>query len=139
MWDSEESIKKKKSVDKRGAESDEAYVRNRLGDMAKSKNILVINDESHHAWRNRSEEKIKGVSKKDEERATCWVRGLDRIHKSRGILTCLDFSATPFAPSGTKGKASYEIDLFSWIVSDFGLMDAIESGLTKTPRFVVKR
>ena len=106
--------------------------------MAKSKNILVINDEAHHAWRNRSEEKIKGISRKDEDRATCWVRGLDRIHKSRGILTCLDFSATPFTPSGTKGKASYEIDLFSWIVSDFGLMDAIESGLTKTPRFVVR-
>ena len=138
MWESEEAIEKKRSVDKRGAKSNEAYVRDILGDMAKSKNILVINDEAHHSWRHRREEKIKGVSKKDMDMATCWVKGLDRIHKTRGISTCFDFSATPFAPSGTKGKASYEADLFSWIVSDFGLMDAIESGLTKTPRFVVR-
>ena len=33
-WDSEEKLSKKKSVDKRGAKSDEAYVREVLGDMA---------------------------------------------------------------------------------------------------------
>lgn len=60
---------------------------------------------------------------------------MDRIHKRRGILTCFDFSATPFAPTG---KASGEETLFRWIVSDFGLNDAIESGLVKTPRVVVR-
>ena len=50
----------------------------------------------------------------------------DRIHRARGILGCLDFSATPFAPSG---KKSSEEALFGWIVSDFGLNDAIEAGL----------
>ena len=138
MWDSEEAIQKRKSVDKRGAKSDEAYIRDVLGDMNRAKNILVINDEAHHAWRNRSEERQKGIDKKEEERATCWVKGLDRIQKARGILSCFDFSATPFAPTGTKVMASYKEDLFSWIVSDFGLMDAVESGLTKTPRFVVR-
>ena len=82
------------------------------------------------------------MSKKElaeaEKTATCWIEGLDRIHKARTILTCFDFSATPYTPSGTKSKKSYEADLFSWIVSDFGLPDAIESGLTKTPRFVVR-
>ena len=138
MWDSEESIQKRKSVDKRGAKSDEAYIKDILGGMARAKNILVINDEAHHAWRKRSEEKQKGIDKEEEKMATCWIQGLDRIHKTRGILTCFDFSATPFAPTGTKGRSSYEEDLFSWIVSDFGLMDAVESGLTKTPRFVVR-
>ena len=57
------------------------------------------------------------------------------MHRSRGILTCYDFSATPFTPSG---KKSSEEALFDWIVSDFGLNDAIESGLVKTPRVVVR-
>lgn len=69
------------------------------------------------------------------DEATVWVGGLDRIHRARGILRCYDFSATPFAPSG---KQSYEEALFGWIVSDFGLNDAIESGLVKTPRVVVR-
>ena len=133
MWDSEVAIQKKRSIDKRGAKSDEAYIRDVLGDMARAKNILVINDEAHHAWRNRSEEKQKGIDKEEEKRATFWVKGLERIQTARGILSCFDFSATPFAPTGTKGRASYKEDLFSWIVSDFGLMDAVESGLTNPP------
>jgi type III restriction enzyme len=134
QWDSEERIAKRKSVDKRGAKSDEAYVREVLGDMATASNILVINDEAHHAWRVPAEAKVKGVKREDEE-ATIWVGGLDRIHRSRGILKCFDFSATPFAPTG---KRSSEEALFSWIVSDFGLNDAIESGLVKTPRVVIR-
>jgi len=67
--------------------------------------------------------------------ATKWVGGLDRIHRARGILTCYDLTATPFAPTGRK---SGEETLFGWIVSDFGLNDAIESGLVKTPRVVVR-
>ena len=55
-----------------------------------------------------------------------WISGLDRIHKTRRILSCYDFSATPFAPSGKKND---EEALFGWIVSDFGLNDGIESGL----------
>ncbi len=50
-------------------------------------------------------------------------------------MTCYDFSATPLAPSG---KKSSEEALFAWIVSDFGLNDAIESGLVKTPRVVIR-
>jgi type III restriction enzyme len=134
-WESEDKIRKKRSVDKRGAKSDEAYAREVLGEMASARNLLVINDEAHHAWRVPAESKIKGVSKDEIEEATKWVGGLDRINKARGILTCYDFSATPFAPSG---KKSSEEALFDWIVSDFGLNDAIEAGLVKTPRVVVR-
>lgn len=135
QWDTDEKLKKKKSVDKRGAKSDEAYVREVLEELANSKNIVVINDEAHHAWRIPAESKIKGVAKEDIEEATKWIGGLDRIHKARGILNCYDFSATPFAPSGKKAS---EEALFGWIVSDFGLNDAIESGLVKTPRVVIR-
>jgi DNA modification methylase len=134
-WETEERIARKRSVDKRGAKSLEAYVRDVLGEMAKRHNLLVINDEAHHAWRVPAESKIKGVTKEEIEEATKWIGGLDRIHQARGILTCYDFSATPFAPSGKKGS---EEALFPWIVSDFGLNDAIESGLVKTPRVVVR-
>ncbi len=134
-WDSPEKLAKKKSVDKRGAKSDEAYVREVLGEMANASNILVINDEAHHAWRIPAESKVKGLKKEDIEEATIWVGGLDRIHRARGILRCHDFSATPFAPSG---KKSSDEALFGWIVSDFGLNDAIEAGLVKTPRVVIR-
>jgi type III restriction enzyme len=134
-WDTDEQIAKKKSVDKRGAISDEAYVREVLGDMANARNIIVINDEAHHAWRIPAESKIKGVSKEEITESTVWIGGLDRIHKTRGIIRCFDLSATPFTPTGKKTK---EEALFPWIISDFGLNDAIESGLVKTPRVVVR-
>jgi len=134
-WDDEAKLAKKRSVDKRGVKSDEAYVRDVLGEMAKANNIMVINDEAHHAWRVPAESKVKGVKKQDIEEATVWVSGLDRIHAARNIICCYDFSATPFAPSG---KRSTEEALFDWIVSDFGLNDAIESGLVKTPRVVIR-
>ncbi len=138
-WEGEEQIKKRRSVDKRGAKSDEVYTREVLGEMAGARNLLVINDEAHHAWRVNWEAEGKYLRQRDlkdsAEEATVWIGGLDRLHRSRGILTCYDFSATPFTPSG---KRSSEEALFGWIVSDFGLNDAIESGLVKTPRVVVR-
>jgi len=137
-WESAERIKNRKSVDKRGAKSDRAYTGEVLGDMSTARNILFINDEAHHAWRVNPEAQGKYLRLRDmkdsAEEATIWVSGLDRIHRTQGILACYDFSATPFAPSGSRGS---EEALFDWIVSDFGLSDAIESGLVKTPRVVV--
>lgn len=138
-WESEEQLKKRRSVDKRGVKSDEAYTREVLGEMAGAHNLLVLNDEAHHAWRVNWEAEGKYLRARDlkdsAEEATVWIGGLDRLHRSREILKCYDFSATPFTPSG---KKSNEEALFGWIVSDFGLNDAIESGLVKTPRVVVR-
>lgn len=138
-WETEEQIKRKKSVDKRGAKSDEAYVREVMEEMAGARNVIVINDEAHHAWRVNPEAAGKYMRERDMKdsavEATVWVGGLDRIHSTRGILKCYDFSATPFYPSGK--KVTEEV-LFNWIVSDFGLNDAIESGLVKTPRVVIR-
>lgn len=126
-------------VVKKGEESDEAFTRRALWDFSDAKNILVINDEAHHAWRTNTKAEGKywrvGEEKDSAEEATIWIGGLDRINRTRGILSCHDFSATPFAPSG---KISSEETLFGWIVSDFGLNDAIESGLVKTPRVVIR-
>ena len=138
-WESEQQLEKKKTVDKRGALSDEAYVRQVMGNMQNAKNLIVINDEAHHAWRVNPESVGKYTRTRDMKdsatEATIWIGGLDRIHAKRGILRCYDLSATPFTPSGNK---SSEEALFSWIISDFGLNDAIEAGLVKTPRVVIR-
>ncbi len=134
-WDSDDKIKKRRSVDKRGAKSDEAYAREVLGELANSKNFLVINDEAHHAWRIPAGTKLKRDEKQDAEEATIWIGGLDRLNQARGIQAVYDFSATPFTPTG---RTSDSENLFGWIVSDFGLTEAIESGLVKTPRVVIR-
>lgn len=138
-WETEEQAQKRRSVDKRGVKSDEAYTREVLGSLASVRNLLVINDEAHHAWRVNWEAEGKYLRRRDlkdsAQEATVWIGGLDRLNRSRGLLVCYDFSATPFTPSG---RRSSEEALFGWIVSDFGLNDAIESGLVKTPRVVIR-
>ena len=59
------------------------------------KNIVIINDEAHHAYRIPAElknKKIEGLSKEDQEEATRWIEGLDRIHKKRNITRIKKFS-----------------------------------------------
>ncbi|MFZ1947122.1 MAG: DEAD/DEAH box helicase family protein [bacterium] len=127
------------AVVKKGEETDEAFARNRLGDLFERGPIMVFNDEGHHAYRPApiSEKDAKTVGaedRKEREAATVWVQGLDRINKACGIKVCVDMSATPFY---IKGSGYAEGEPFPWIVSDFGLVDAIESGITKIPRLPV--
>lgn len=128
-----------RSVVKKGKESDEAFCKRVLGKLATYKDLVVINDEAHHAYRTPADVKISKAEAEafglDLDEATRWVEGLDRIHKTRRIARCFDLSATPFAPTG---RTNTEAGLFSWVVSDFGLNDAIEAGLVKTPRVVVR-
>jgi len=121
----------KNSVVKLGKESDVVFSKRILDHDLN--NLIVINDEAHHAYR-ADVTNTKGISKSDLERDKRWIEGLDKIHRTRNIINCFDFSATPFPP----GKEVSEDSLFSWIVSDFSLSDAIESGLTKTPRISIR-
>ena len=67
--------------------------------------------------------------------ATVWIEGLDRIHKLRGINFCVDLSATPYF----LGRVGQDTNRpFPWVVSDFSLTDAIESGLVKIPQLAVR-
>lgn len=128
-----------RSVVNKGKESDKAFVRRVLGELGTRKDIVVINDEAHHAYRVPADVKISKKQAQEQgidlDEATRWVEGLDRIHKQLRIQRCFDLSATPFAPTG---KTNTEQGLFGWVVSDFGLNDAIEAGLVKTPRVVVR-
>ena len=96
--------------------------------------LMVLNDEGHHAYRPAplgEDEKLTPEEKEEREEATVWVTGLDKINAACGIEFCVDLSATPFYIGGSGYP---EGSPFPWIVSDFGLVDAIESGITKIPR-----
>ena len=128
----------------RYVESDTALVNRVLREAKGKKNIMVFNDEAHHAYRVKverpedwedmdAEERDEWLSDKTE--ATVWVDGLDRIHKLRGINACIDLSATPYFLNRVGQEANRP---FPWVVSDFGLIDAIESGLVKIPQLAIR-
>ncbi len=140
--------KKNESVEIKYFESDAAWfkrIRQELGSgKGRSPHWLVFNDEAHHAYRRgdatgeeQALDEDKDLAKKNDREATIWIEGLDRINKlaggskKRGIHLCLDLSATPFYIQGSGNEVGKP---FPWIVSDFGLLDAIESGLVKIPQ-----
>jgi type III restriction enzyme len=143
--DKQGNLKKVRVESVRYVESDTALVNRVLGrEIGGKQNILVMNDEAHHAYRIkrvRSEEEEESLFGEEEEaedffkEATVWVDGLDRIHNLRGINFCVDLSATPYF----LGRVGQETNRpFPWVVSDFGLIDAIESGLVKIPQLAVR-
>jgi len=113
-----------------------------MPDLMGMKNILVLNDEAHHCYREKpgdpDEEVLKGDEKeeaaKNKEAARVWITGLETVAKNLGVSRAVDLSATPFFLSGS-GYA--EGTLFPWTMSDFSLMDAIECGIVKLPRVPV--
>lgn len=113
-----------------------------MPDLMGMKNILAINDEAHHCYREKpkeaDDEELKGDEKKEAEKnseaARLWISGLEAVNRKLGLSRVLDLSATPFFLSGS-GYA--EGTLFPWTMSDFSLMDAIECGIVKLPRVPV--
>lgn len=127
-------------------ESDTALINRVLEGVSTGKrNILVMNDEAHHAYRIKreepdddEEEDLFGEEEEADEffkEANVWMDGLDRLNKIRGLNFCVDLSATPYF-LGRVGQDTNKP--FPWVVSDFGLIDAIESGLTKIPQLAVR-
>ena len=106
------------------------------------KNILVLNDEAHHCYREKPDdddhEALKGEekdeAKKNKEAARLWISGLEIVQRKLGLRQIIDLSATPFF---LRGSGYNEGTLFPWTMSDFSLMDAIECGIVKLPRVPV--
>jgi type III restriction enzyme len=108
------------------------------------KNIVVLNDEAHHCYRHKvggdaepaavltAEEKKEAEN--NEEAARVWINGIEAFNRKIGVRSVYDVSATPFF---LRGSGYPEGTLFPWVVSDFGLLDAIESGIVKVPRLPV--
>jgi type III restriction enzyme len=104
-----------------------------LGGLRPGSRLLILNDEAHHCYL----PKAKGSrsqdgdnSSEENERAMVWFRGLRDISTRFQIRHIYDLSATPYYLRGS-GYDAYS--LFPWVVSDFGLVEAIESGLVKIP------
>jgi len=113
-----------------------------MPDLMGLKNIIVLNDEAHHCYREKplapDDEELKGDDRKEAEKnneaARLWISGLEAMNRKLGLSRVIDLSATPFFLSGS-GYA--EGTLFPWTMSDFSLMDAIECGIVKLPRVPV--
>ncbi|MEA3278803.1 MAG: DEAD/DEAH box helicase family protein [Pseudomonadota bacterium] len=113
-----------------------------MPDLMGMKNILVLNDEAHHCYREKPGEgdvgELKGDEKqeaaKNNEAARLWISGLEAVKRKLGLTRVLDLSATPFF---LRGSGYAEGTLFPWTMSDFSLMDAIECGIVKLPRVPV--
>lgn len=112
------------------------------GELLALKNIVVINDEAHHCYRERppTEEELalKGDEKEEAEKnnqaARLWISGIEALKRKVGVRAVFDLSATPFF---LRGSGYEEGTLFPWVVSDFSLVDAIECGIVKLPRVPV--
>jgi type III restriction enzyme len=122
-------------------ETSDEMVRRVCRELGNKRNIVVINDEAHHCYRRRvggEEVRLTGderreAEKRDEE-ARVWISGLEAVKAKLGVKAVYDLSATPFF---LRGSGYPEGTLFPWVVSDFSLIDAIESGIVKVPRVPV--
>ncbi|MFN7944178.1 MAG: DEAD/DEAH box helicase family protein [Blastocatellia bacterium] len=135
------------AVVNKGPETPTDFARRLLGEMYERMPLMVLNDEGHHCWRPAPQadaEELSGDERKEFEaelrEATLWVDGLDRLNNAGrggrpGVGLCVDVSATPFY---IQGSGYPEGRPFPWLVCDFGLVDAIESGIVKIPRLPVQ-
>ncbi len=124
-------------------ESSAQMVRRVCRELGNKKNIIVINDEAHHCYRRRTtpegeQEKLTGEQRRElesrEEEARVWISGIAAVKAKLGTKVVYDLSATPFF---LRGSGYPEGTLFQWVVSDFSLIEAIESGIVKVPRVPV--
>jgi type III restriction enzyme len=122
-------------------ESPDQMVRRVCRELGTKKNIIVLNDEAHHCYRRKpdgEEIKLTGDERKEaqerDEEARVWLSGIEAVKSKLGVKAIYDLSATPFF---LRGSGYSEGTLFPWVVSDFSLIDAIESGIVKVPRVPV--
>ena len=92
--------------------------------------LLILNDEAHHCYLPKLKGRTKDTEGDENAKAAIWFTGLSEFSKKFKLAGVYDLSATPYYLNGS-GYDAYS--LFGWVVSDFGLIEAIESGLVKIP------
>ena len=128
--------------DLKSTESEGQMLQRVMPELMGMKNILALNDEAHHCYREKpgedDEGDLKGEDRKEAEKnreaARLWISGLEAVGQRLGLNRVIDLSATPFF---LRGSGYAEGTLFPWTMSDFSLMDAIECGIVKLPRVPV--
>lgn len=122
-------------------ENDKEIISRICDDFSKTGGVIIINDEAHHCHKtlNTRVTDLSGDDKREAEEelrtATVWFDGIKKISNQFDLRGVYDLSATPF---WLKGSGFDEGSIFPWVVSDFSLIDAIESGIVKIPRVPVK-
>lgn len=135
-------LKGRRGEEIQSLETEGQMVQRVIPELMGMKHIMVINDEAHHCYREKPGEddvnKLRGdekdEAKKNNEAARLWISGIEMVKRKIGVKNVIDLSATPFF---LRGSGYEEGTLFPWTVSDFSLMDAIESGIVKLPRVPV--
>jgi type III restriction enzyme len=118
-------------IDTGNLEDFSQVVKRTLSKFKAGSRLLIMNDEAHHCYLPKSKGKTSDNEEADEnQRAAVWFTGLKEISKKFKLQNIYDLSATPYYLTGS-GYIPYS--LFPWVVSDFGLIEAIESGLVKIP------
>ncbi len=118
-------------IDTGNTEDFSLVVKRALSKFKKDSRLLIMNDEAHHCYKPKSDGKTTDNEEADEnQRAAVWFTGLREIARKFKVQNVYDLSATPYYLKGS-GYEAYS--LFPWVVSDFGLIEAIESGLVKIP------
>ena len=128
--------------DLRSLEREGQMLQRVMPELMGMKNVLALNDEAHHCYREKpgedDEGDLKGDDRKEAEKnreaARLWISGLEAVGRKLGLARVIDLSATPFF---LRGSGYAEGTLFPWTMSDFSLMDAIECGIVKLPRVPV--
>lgn len=123
--------------------------------FARSKGILVLNDEAHHVWDEPGhadfEEKARQKAATDAEaaEAMAWIRSIRKLNGSEAVPgrvgLQVDLSATLFQETGTTTQAKKktkkgqpevrfkETELFRHTVVTYDLAEAIRDGIVKKP------
>ncbi|MFN5308851.1 MAG: BPTD_3080 family restriction endonuclease [Candidatus Kapaibacterium sp.] len=117
-------------IDTDNTEDFSQVVKRTLGKFKTGSRLLILNDEAHHCYLPKSQAKTTDNEGDENARAAVWFSGLREIAKKFKVQSVYDLSATPYYLTGS-GYTPYS--LFPWVVSDFGLIEAIESGLVKIP------
>jgi type III restriction enzyme len=101
-------IKGRTGDDLQSLETEGQMIQRVMPELMGMKNILSINDEGHHCYREKpdaDEEDLKGDEKqeaeKNREAARLWISGLEMVNRSVGLQRVIDLSATPFFLSGS--------------------------------------
>ena len=120
-----------KKIDTGNREDFSLVIKRVMSNFKSGSRLLVLNDEAHHCYLPKSTGKTTDNEEADENvKAAVWFTGLKELAKRFKIQSVYDLSATPYYLQGS-GYEPYS--LFPWVVSDFGLIEAIEAGLVKIP------
>jgi type III restriction enzyme len=125
-----EHDEKGKAIKQVAKEDFNQLVKRVLGQFKTGRRLLILNDEAHHCYLPKQKGKTKDTERDENAKASVWFNGLVGLAQKFKLTAVYDLSATPYYLQGS-GYTPYS--LFDWVVSDFGLIEAIEAGLVKIP------